>query len=154
MATAPQAFVRRVKDRVKNERRETPFTLRTIDEDENGEEIIVREDTYLAVEPSEEQLLAAFAEGGREDATLADQTAAIFDLFRAALPESDFRRLYKRFKDPEDLDVDFEALNDIFEWLLETWADFPTQSPAASSRSRATAGTRSTGRAPGKGSTR
>lgn len=153
MATAPQAFTRRVKDRVTQERRETPFTLRTIDEDEEGNEIVVKEETYHAVEPSDEQLLVAFAEGGREDATLADQTAAIFDLFRAALPENEFRRLYKRFKDPEDVDVDFEALNDMFEWLLETWADFPTQSPAGSSSSRGTAGARSTGRARGKGST-
>src|SRR5690606_42164885 len=119
MATAAQAFVRRVKDRVKNERRETPYTLRTIDEDENGEEIIVREDTYLAVEPSEEQLLAAFAECGREDATLADQTAAIIHPIRDALPEPDIRRMYQHCKDPESIDDDFEPLSAIFEKHLE-----------------------------------
>lgn len=154
MASAPQAFTRRVKDRAAVERKVVEFTLRTTDEDEEGNEIVVREETYHASYPSDEQLMVAFAEAGREAATVADEIAAMFDLLKATLPTMEFRRMYRRFKDAEDLDFDFEALNDIFEWLMEQWQDFPTQSPAGSRSSRDTSGPKSTGRVRGKASTR
>lgn len=153
MVGTPHAFTRRARDRAA-ERQETPFVIRTIGEDENGDEIVIREDQYTALTPSEELMLAAYAEGAREGATMADQTAAIFDLLRACLSEADFRRLYKRFKDPNDSDVDAEFLEDLFDWLTELWSDFPTRSGGASSKSQTSTGRRSTGRVHSKGSTR
>lgn len=156
MATAPQAFVRRVKDRevVTEEHPPIEFILRTEDEDENGNTVIVREDKFTASYPTKEQLLVLFAMGGNAQATAADETAAMFDTFRAILPAGQYRVLMKRFQDPNDVDVDMEALGDIFEWLMEQWQDFPTTPPSGSSTSPSASGARSTGRARGKGSTR
>lgn len=151
--TGSQGFVRRVKDRVAPEEKVvTHFFLETTDIDDNGDEFVVRHDDFTASMPSQEQLLAAMAEGGRESATIADETAAMFDLLRAALPQGQYRLLLRRFKDPNDPDVDFETIQDLFAYLMEQWQDFPTQSPAASSGSSGTSGGRSTGRARGKGS--
>lgn len=155
MPTAPQAFTRRVKERVEQE--ENPvvhFVLRTEDEDEEGNTIILREDKFDAAFPTEEQMLLLFAQGGRSDATTADETAAMFDVFKDILPTAQYRTLLRRFRDPRDLDVDAEALADIFEWLLEQWQSFPTSPPSGSSASRPPTGAKSTGRVRGKGSIR
>ena len=155
MANTPQAFTRRVKDReVPREDRTIEFVLRTEDEDENGNTIIVREDKFTASLPTEEQLLLLFALGGNSNATAADETAAMFDVFKSVLPANQYKKLMNRFKDPNDPDVDAEAIADIFEWLLEQWQDFPTTPPSASATSPSASGPRSTGRARGKGSTR
>lgn len=155
MATAPQAFTRRVKERVAPE--ENPvvtFVLRTEDEDDEGNPIILREDRFDASFPTEEQMLVLFAQGGRSDATTADETAAMFDIFKSILPPAQYRLLMRRFKDPTDVDVDAEALADVFEWLLEQWQSFPTSPQSASSVSRPSSGAKSTGRVRGKGSIR
>lgn len=155
MASAPQAFVRRVKDRATPEQQEVfTFVLRTEDEDEEGNTIVVREDRFDAALPTEEQLLLLFANGARSDATTADETAAMFDTFRSILPPQQYRTLIRRFRDPKDVDVDAEAIEDIFEWLLEQWQDFPTSPPSNSSASRPSTGAKSTGRARGRGSIR
>lgn len=155
MASAPQGFQRRVKDRVaREEGKVVNFFLETTDEDEHGNEFVVRRDDFTASMPTEEQLLVLFAEGGREDATMADEASAIFSLFKTVLPANQYKLLMRRFKDPDDLDVDFEAIQDILNWLMEQWQSFPTKSPSASSPSQGSSGARSTGRARGKGSTR
>lgn len=156
MATAPQAFIRRVKDRVapEDEERVIEFFLQTEDEDENGNTVVIRRDEFHARMPTEEQLLVLFAQGGRSDATAADETAAMFDTFKTILPPNEYRVLMKRFKDPDDPDVDAEVVAEIFEWLLEQWQDFPTSQPSGSSQSRGSTGTKSTGRVRGKGSIR
>jgi hypothetical protein len=155
MVTASQGFIRRVKDRADDgPRPSVGFFISTVDEDEDGNEIEVRRDDFTATMPGDEQLLVMVAEGGREGATVADEVAALLDFFRAALPAAQYRLLFRRFKDPQDPDVDFETLQDIFQWLMEQWQDFPTQQPAGSSKSSGSTGTKSTGRVRGKGSTR
>lgn len=154
MATAPQGFRRRVKDRVSKERAEIAFYLETTDEDEDGNEIVVRRDDFTAKAPTEEQLLLIFAQGGREDASVGDEISAVLAFFRDTLPPAQYKVLISRLRDPDDVDVDAEALTEIFQWIMEQWQDFPTKSPSGSSTSQGSAGAKSTGRVRGKGSTR
>lgn len=154
MASAPQGFRRRVKDRVAKERTQISFFLETTDEDENGEEFVVRRDDFTAVAPTDEQLMLMMALGGREDAGVGDEVAAMLDFFKAVLPPAQYKILLGRLRDPDDLDVDAEALGEIFQFLMEKWQDFPTTQPSDSSGSRGTSGARSTGRVRGKASTR
>lgn len=154
MATAPQGFRRRVKDRVAKERTEIPFFLETVDENEEGEEIVVRRDDFVAKAPTDEQLMLMMALGGREDSGVGDEVAAMLDFYKAVLPANQYKILLGRLRDPEDLDVDAETLAEIFQWLMEKWQDFPTTPPSGSSGSQGTTGARSTGRVRGKGSTR
>lgn len=151
---APQGFIRKVKDRAAptQERKSVSFFLETTDEDEDGNEIVILHEDYTATMPTEEQLMLVFAEGGKESATMADEAAAMLDVFKAALPDAEYRRLYKRLKNPNDKDVDFELLQDLFAFLMEQWQDFPTTPPVGSSPSPSSTGGRSTGRVRGKGS--
>lgn len=153
MATAAHGFRRRVKDRQAKVRPEISFFLESFDEDEDGNEVVVRRDDFVAKMPTEEQMLLIFAMGGREDATIGDEIASILDVLKSSLGPEQYRVLYRRLKDPDDLDVTIESIEEIFEWLVEQWQDFPTQPSAGSSGSQASSGGRSTGRAPGKGST-
>lgn len=154
MATTPQVFNRRVKERVTRERPTLTFRLQTTDEDENGNEYVARYDDFEATAPTEEQLMVLMARGGSTDATNADEMASILDFFKNVLTPRGYKVLMGRFTDPNDLDVDAETLIDVFEWLLGEWQDFPTMSPADSTGTRASSGTKSTGRVRGKGSTR
>lgn len=154
MATAPQGFQRRVKERAVQTRQQVPFFLETTDEDDEGNEIVVRRDDFVATMPSEEQLMLVFATGGREDASIGDEISAILQVFKDALPSNQYKVLIGRLRDPNDADVDADALMEIFSWLMEQWQDFPTKSPSGSSASQGSTGARSTGRARGKGSTR
>ncbi len=154
MATAPQGFQRRVKERVEKTRPQVAFFLETTDEDEEGNEFVVRHDDFVATMPTEEQLMLIYANGGNSDATVGDELHAIFSFFKDALPAAQYKILVSRFRDPDDVEVDGEALTEIFGWLMEQWQDFPTKSPSGSSTSRGSTGARSTGRARGKGSTR
>lgn len=154
MASPAQGFRRRVKDRVAEERPVVHFFLESVDEDEDGNEIVLRHDDFTATRPTQEQLMLVFAQGARDDSTLGDEMGAMLGFFKDVLPAAQYRVLTRRLRDPEDVDVDGEVLSEVFLWLLEQWQDFPTTSPAASSGSRATTGARSTGRVRGKGSTR
>ena len=155
MATAPQAFRRKLQDRLAPESRETILVpIETYDDDDEGNEYLVRRDEYTFSRPTQEQILLAFSLGGREDSTMGDEIAAIFQFMKDTLPEVQYKRLIKRFRDPEDESVDSDMLIQVFQFLMEQWQSFPTQQPAASSGSQATAGGRSTGRVRGTGSTR
>lgn len=154
MATAPQGFQRRVKERAVKTRPQVSFFLSTTDEDEDGNEIEIRRDNFVATMPSEEQLMLVYAQGGNSEASVGDELSAVLRVFKDALPPAQHKVLMARFRDPDDVDVDSEALMEIFGFLMEQWQDFPTQSPPVSSASPEKTGVRSTGRAPGRGSTR
>lgn len=154
MATAPQGFQRRVKERAEKERPKIAFFLETTGEDDEGNEIVVRHDDFEASMPTEEQLMLIYANGGNSDATVGDELHAIFSFFKDALPANEYKILMSRFRDPDDEGVDAEILTEIFGWLMEQWQDFPTKSPSGSSTSRGSTGARSTGRVRGKASTR
>ncbi len=154
MATAPQGFQRRIKERVEKTRPQVKFFLETTDEDEDGKEFVVRHDDFVATMPSEEQLMLIYANGGNSEATVGDELHAIFSFFKDALPPDQYKVLMSRFRDPNDVEVDGEAITEIFGWLMEQWQDFPTKSPSGSSKSQGSSGARSTGRVRGPGSTR
>lgn len=159
VANASQAFTRRVEEKVAEAQGidsdpTFDFTLNLIDTDEDGNEVIVRSDTFTAAMPSDEQLLLLYAIGGNRNATSADEMNAMFDALRDTLPPNQFRLLMKRFRDRNDKGVDAEIIADVFEWLMDQWSAFPTQLPSASSGSSGSSGTRSTGRVRGKGSIR
>lgn len=154
MATAPQGFQRRIKERKEKTRPQVAFFLETTDEDAEGKEFVVRRDDFVATMPTEEQLMLIYANGGNSDATVGDELHAIFSFFKDALPPDQYKVLVSRFRDPDDVEVDGEVLTEVFGWLMEQWQDFPTKSPSDSSKSQGTTGARSTGRVRGPGSTR
>lgn len=165
---ATRAFTRAARRQAENTRQApVPFELRTGDPllDDDGEEmydangdVVLDPDTIhtsvlTANPPTPEQLALALAMGASEFATLADEMGAALELFRSILSKEDYRVLIRRLRDPRD-EVDLSMLSQIVEWLVEQWQDFPTQPQSASSRSEKPSGPRSTGRSPGKGSTR
>ena len=153
MASAPQGFQRRVKERATKSRPQVSFFLESVDEDEDGNEIVTRHDDFIATMPSEEQLMLVYAQGGNSDANVGDEIAAVLRVFKDSLPAHQYKVLLGRFRDPDDVDVDAEALMEVFGWLMEQWQSFPTQPPSGSSVSQASTGARSTGRVRGKAST-
>jgi hypothetical protein len=125
--------------------------------DANGNPLLdpetVKANTFTTKAPTAEQLAITLAHGASEFATHADEMASALGLFKDVLPTSEYHTLVRRLRDPED-EVDIEMLGEIITWLVEQWQDFPTNSPSVSSRSAKPTGQRSTGRSPGKGSTR
>jgi hypothetical protein len=145
---APHAFRRQVEKRAEKAP-PIAFVLETTDDDGN----IVRSDTMEAKRPSEERIFLFVAALGGEDVNFADEAAAILSLFRDVLRAQDYAVLRERLGDEND-EVDLTMLREVMEWLVAQWADFPTQPSSDSSPSPTPTGVTSTGRAPGKGSTR
>lgn len=143
------------------------FELKTGDPlvDDDGEELFdaqgnplldpdtIKVNVLTANAPTAEQLAITLAHGASEFATHADEMSSALGLFKDVLSPNDYHTLVRRLRDPKD-EVDIAMLSEIIEWLVEQWQDFPTQQPSASSRSAKPTGPRSTGRSPGKGSTR
>jgi hypothetical protein len=156
MAQAPRSFRRAAKKQT--DRPVVAFTLDWLEDltDEQiaaGEEPeVIRSDTFHATKPTDERLFLVAALIGDEDAVGSEATAVI-ELFRDCLPTSEYRTLKDRLGDPND-SVDLDVLQEITGWLLEEWTSFPTEPSSGSSTSRTNTGPKSTGRAPGKGSTR
>jgi hypothetical protein len=165
---AIRSFTKAARRRVDNVLGEPiTFELKTGDPlvDKDGEELYdsqgnplldpetIKVSTLTAKPPTAEQLAITLAHGASEFATHADEMASALGLFKDILSPADYQTLVRRLRDPKD-EVDIEMISDIISWLVEQWQDFPTQPPSASSRSEKPTGPRSTGRSPGKGSTR
>lgn len=108
----------------------------------------------MLYKPTVEQL-AWISSAARAGTDLQTQMTRLVDLTQDLMDPVDYERIWSRLRnrqDPLGLDVIMSAVND----LLEKVQDFPTQPlPGSSPASRAPkTGQRSTGRAPGKGSTR
>lgn len=152
MTTAPHAFRRQVEKKKADVPPPTvAFNLDWVD-DEDLEKVI-RSDTFHATRPSDERMFLLAAMAGDDDANVAEEAAALMDIFRAALPEEEFKVLRSRLRDPKD-DVTVEMLQDVFMWLMGEWSSFPTEPSSDSSESPQSTGARSTGRARGEGSIR
>ncbi len=156
MATAPRSFRRAAKKKV--ERPVIVFNLDWLEdlteeqEAEGVEPEVIRSDVFHATRPSEEVLFLAAALIGDED-SVGGEAAAVIEIFRSALPDSEYRTLRQRLGDPED-SVDLDTLQEVMAWLMEEWSDFPTQPSLGSSGSQTGTGPKSTGRVRGPGSTR
>jgi hypothetical protein len=153
MTTPSRSFRRAVaQKKTKNAPRPVvEFFLEWLDDED--ETIVHRRDVFHATMPSDERIFLIAAMAGDEEAGATAEAAAIMDLFKTSLPEDEYRILRQRLKDPED-DVNLEMLQEVVPWLMEEWSSFPTVPASASLPSPASTGVRSTGRAPGKGSTR
>ncbi len=155
-ATAPRSF-RRSTAKKKEPRQVTPFTLDWVEdlteeqEAEGVEAKVIRSDTFHATQPTDEQMFLIFAMLGDED-RMGSEATAVMDIFRDALPPSEFRTLRSRLADPDD-SVDTEVLAEVLAWLMERWSTFPTRPSSDSSQSPTSTGTKSTGRVRGAGST-
>lgn len=164
---ATRSFTKAVREKAEPVLKSIDFEIKTGDPllDDEGEEMYdgqgnmlldpdtVKVSKFKANAPTAEQLALALAHGAHEFATIADEMSAALELFRAVLPPAQYQTLMRRLRDPND-EVDIVMLGEIVEWLVEQWQDFPTQPPVASTRSSKSTGVRSTGRSPGKGSTR
>jgi len=149
MATAaPRSFRRAAKKQA--DRPVVTFTLDWVDDED--EEKVYRSDTFSAKMPTDERLFLVAAMVGDEDNEMA-AAAGVMELFRDILSPREYRILKDRLADPED-SVDMEVLQDVLEWLMEKWSDFPTQPSRDSSTSPTSSGTKSTGRVRGQGSIR
>lgn len=102
--------------------------------------------------------VAMFIAALGEDATTAESVGAIFNLLRDVLLDDGYRRLRKLISDDV---VDLSLLtgggdeneDGIVDWIIGQASDRPTPASSVSSSSPASAGKKSTGRSPGKGST-
>lgn len=158
MTTPSRAFRRSVAEKKKGpaSRPTVEFVLEWIDDeetDEDGNPVVHRSDTFHATMPPDERLFLIAALAGDEDASGAAEAAAVMDVFRSSLPAEEYSILRARLKDEQD-DVNLGMLQDVMFWLMGEWTSFPTQQSSDSSVSPPSTGARSTGRAPGKGSTR
>lgn len=156
MTTPSRSFRRSVeKKKAKVERPSVEFVLDWISDtenDEDGNALVIRSDTFHATLPSDERLFVIAAVAGQEDGGGAAEAAAMMDLLRDCLPKKEFSILRSRMLDPED-DVDLDMIQDIMGWLMEEWSNFPTQPAKDSSGSQVATGAKSTGRVRGEGST-
>lgn len=131
-------------------------------EDEEVLEIPFGERTLLAKRPTAGQI-ALFYDRAASDPTTDEPdngpVGAVFNFLRGVLAEGDVPYLKKLISDGS---IDFDLLlggddkNDrgLVDAIMEEWAGRPTGPSSDSSPSREATGRRSTGRSPGKGSTR
>lgn len=147
MASAPRSFRRAVKKQA--ERPTVTFALDRTDDEYN----VIESDIFHATQPTDERLFLIAAMVGDEDAVGSEATATL-ELLRDSLPPDEYRTLRRRLADPDDQDATLEVVQEVIEWLMEQWTAFPTQPSSDSSTSQTPSGTKSTGRAPGRGSTR
>lgn len=127
-------------------------------EDEDYVEVPIDGEVYHARTPSAGQM-ALFAAAFADD--LPGQAQAIFDMLEAMMGEEATRHIKQLLKDRSidmgDLYGGGTELNPdagLIDSIMEELAGRPTQPSTASSRSQASGGRKSTGRSPGKGSTR
>jgi hypothetical protein len=104
---------------------------------------------FTATRPSD-GVMMMFVAYTSEQADERTQLYELLKLFEKALGED-----FPRFRDLVEQDrLDPVSVVEIFQWLMEEWSAFPTQPSSGSRPLPAGTGGRSTGRSPGKGSTR
>ena len=144
-------FTSRVKKREGAEASAIRVALDTVDE-ETGE--VTFTESYVFRRPSDSRMLMLMATF-RKGSAVQNMAGELLDTFSAMLSDEDFASLRERLDGEDDKRVELEDLVDLFGILMERWSDgFPTQPSSGSSTPRPRTGGRSTGRSPGKGSTR
>lgn len=115
---------------------------------------------FLATFPADGDLFVFTAAQGI-DSDDAERAGSMLGLIEGMFPTEKYRLLRSLLRSKGGLppEMSTEVFSSIFEYLMETWNEqagsaFPTQPPADSATSPRAIGGRSTGRAPGKGSTR
>lgn len=116
---------------------------------EEGKKPKPRETVITAHYPGDGIMTLMIASMG-SDSDTADAMASIFSILEASFSAKDYRFLRDRLRNEE---ISTELLMDMISDMMDSWLSFPTQPPSDSPKSRPSTGMRSTGRAPGKGST-
>lgn len=106
---------------------------------------------YNLYKPTAAQLMLLMAAQAENDDI--ESTAGLLTFMQGVFDAGSYRALRKRFNDRND-PLDLFKLMDIITELIKEWTGFPTQRSSDSPTSPPTTGKRSTGRSPGKGSTR
>lgn len=100
--------------------------------------------TCRAYQPTSGQVAMMFSRASERNED-GERTAATIDFMLGIFDKETSKELGSRLLDRDD-PFELENLTEIFEWLMEEWGARPTQSPSASSRSRASGGRKSTGK--------
>lgn len=164
--TAQRTFTSRIRRTEQQEFPPVTLALNTELEvvDENGE--IVRDDNgeiiyeqtfseaYTFNRPTDGRLLLMVSSFGASG-NMVDKAGEIFATLEAMLSPQDFRKLRARVDGPPEVQLEVEVLGELIITLIEEWGEgFPTQPSSGSSGAPQPTGGRSTGRSPGRGSTR
>lgn len=119
---------------------------RAEDEPEDvGVEFAVDGVMCTAYHPGDGQLAYLLATTSRHSSTQ-EQVAGLINFFVAVLDDESREHLVARLLDRRD-EFGVKEVQDIFEFLTETWTARPTKSLSGSTPSRRTGGRKSTGRA-------
>lgn len=123
------------------------------DEDDDVVEVDIDGEVYPARIPSVDELAMVMIDIQGEN--MGDRIAGVWSFIAACFDEDDEERIKARIRSRRDgLTLAF-MLTDVMPGMMEAFSgNFPTQPSTGSSGSPASSGRRSTGRSPGKGSTR
>lgn len=129
--------------------------VRDLEQEEGGDEVDrfpikfeLGEDEFELKVPNEVQIGLVM---GALDDEPAVTMGALFGFFRGLMEDS----AYKKFRNIlRNGGVEFEGVFEIFGYVTEEASGLPLEQSETSTPSRSSSGTRSTGRSPGKGSTR
>lgn len=116
---------------------------------EEGKKPKAKETVVTAHYPGDGNMTLFLAALGADDAEI-DTLASVFSILENSLTPEHYKFLRQRLRAEE---IDSNTLVAMVEDMMEAWLLFPTQPSSDSPKSRGTTGTRSTGRAPGTGST-
>lgn len=139
--TAVKSFQMAVKKEAGEEEQE-PLTYEFVEADGSAREIVAR---Y----PGEGALMLLLASVGDDENVGA--ASELFALLAEAFSKSDMAFLKKAYRSGA---IETETLMDLVMDMVERWSAFPTQQQSGSSGKQPSTGAKSTGRAPGAGSTR
>lgn len=136
-------------------------SFRTAEKDKTEEGVVEPFDYDLdgkmlrVTPPDSTQVMLFSATFGAQDAGDADRIYAAKEFARRVFGKSGYAHIDRRLNDQDD-DFDVLDLIAVLQDVVEEIVDngFPTRPSAASAPSPTTTGPKSTGRAPGKGSTR
>lgn len=104
---------------------------------------------FEARKPTDGELMVFMSAYGANNNSI-DGMAAMFELLRDVLGANGASRLRQLLKEGK---ITPPGIREIYAWLMEEWANFPTQPSTKSSSSPAKTGTKSTGRVRAKAST-
>lgn len=113
---------------------------------------------YVAFRPTTTQI-AMFGTVTAGTVPSGERIAGIFDFLKAIVDAADYQRIRARLSDRDDPfelygTDDSAGLITVLSGVVTYWAGFPTEPSGSSPTTPTPTGPRSTGRAPGKGSTR
>ena len=141
---APKSFQLAAKAQVSEKDAEyEPITITLVDGEGEKKELV-------AHYPGDGALTLLMAASG-PDSGPQEIASVTFATLEQTFSEADYRYIRQRVMSQE---LPVETVMEMFMAFIEEWTSFPTRRSSGSAQSQPTTGTRSTGRSPGKASTR